>query len=173
MKAALTASLLAFACSPRPDPDVSKQVTVPEDSLVLERTMCLGTCPAYRLRVSSAGEVRFDSRNPGEGNRMALDTTSAGTLSSLVSMAHQAGFFELPYDILHDRALCPIARTDAPTVTTSIFARDSAKAVKNYHGCVDSTLNSATPQLVRLRAFETEIDSALKSSRWVRPASRR
>src|ERR687888_360851 len=41
------------------------------DSIVLERTACFGTCPAYRLRISAAGAVHFTSRNFGDSGRVA------------------------------------------------------------------------------------------------------
>jgi len=144
------------------------------DSIVLERSMCFGTCPAYRLRLSDAGEIRFDSRNPGEEGRTAVDTVTATLLSTLVSRARSIGFFDLPPKILGDSVLCPIAHTDAPTVVVTIFTKDKTTRVQDYlGGCVDKVEHKTPPPLERLHAFESEIDSVLRSSRWVRPASRR
>ena len=170
-----TLPLLLLACSaPGAKTDAEKAtVTAPADSIVLERSVCFGTCPAYRLRLSGAGEIRFDSRNPGEEGRAAVDTVTATTLPTLVSRARSIGFFDLPPKILGDSVLCPIARTDAPTVVVTIFTRDETRSVQDYHGCVDKVEHKVAPQLERLHAFEIEIDSALRSSRWVLPASRR
>jgi hypothetical protein len=143
------------------------------DSIVLERSRCFGTCPAYRLRLSGAGEVRFESRNPGDESRTAVDTVTATMLPTLVSKARSIGFFELPSKIQGDSVLCLTAHTDAPTAIVTIFSKDGMKPVEDYHGCVGGVDHKIPPQLERLHAFENEIDSVLKSSRWVRPASRR
>jgi hypothetical protein len=143
------------------------------DSIVLERTMCFGTCPAYRLRLSDSGEVRFESRNPGDEGRRATDTVAAATFPGLISKAKSIGLFDLPSKILGDSVLCRVARTDAPTVVITIFTNAQTKRVQDYLGCSETRAGETFEPIVRLRAFEVEIDSALGSSRWVRPASRR
>jgi Domain of unknown function (DUF6438)/Protein of unknown function (DUF3221) len=143
------------------------------DSIVLERSMCYGTCPAYRLRLSRGGEIRFESRNPGDEGRSVADTVTAMTLPSLVSRARSIGFFELPREIAADSVLCKSRWTDYETVVVSIFARDGRWRVQDYSGCFDTVDRAVLPPIARLRSFEDEIDSVLRSSRWVRPVSRR
>ena len=175
MKQHVTACLLLFACAPANDK--SDQGQSPSnstaDSIAIERTGCYGTCPAYRLRLSDAGEIYFASRNPGDEGRTALDTIAGTTLSFLISRARAAGFFELPQVIARDSVLCRDNATDHATVTTTAFMKDGTKAVEDYHGCFETREHEVLPRIERLRAFEDEIDSALKSSRWVRPARRR
>jgi uncharacterized protein DUF6438 len=148
-------------------------VPVPADSIVLERTMCYGTCPAYRLRLSNRGEIRFESRNPGDESRRAADTVSAGTFRALISRARSIGFFDFPSEIASDSVLCHTRWTDHPTVVVSVFAKAQKKRVEDYLGCYETRDRQVLPSIARLRSFEEEIDSALGSSRWVRPASRR
>ena len=102
-----------------------------------------------------------------------MDAAATATVAALVSRAREIGFFDLPSDIAADSVLCRDRATDHPTVTTTIFAGETTKTVVDYHGCFEANDHSVRPQLGRLRAFENEIDSVLKSSRWVRPASRR
>src|SRR5688500_5231113 len=100
----VTAPLVILACAPpiaRMDGRHGASASA-ADSIMLERTLCFGTCPAYRLRLSDAGEIFFESRNPGEVGRTAVDTAPAATLSLLVSRARAAGFFELPREIAGD-----------------------------------------------------------------------
>jgi hypothetical protein len=172
--AGATIPLVLLGCAPpAAKTDTEKATsTAAADSIVLERSICYGTCPAYRLRLSRAGEIRFDSRNPGEEGRTAVDTVTATTLPTLVSRARSIGFFDLPPKIQGDSVLCPTTRTDAPTVVVTIFTKDETRPVQDYHGCVNVE-HKVAPQLERLRAFEIEIDSVLRSSRWVRPANRR
>ena len=77
------------------------------DSIVLERTLCFGICPAYRLSLSEAGEVRFESRNPGDSNRTANDRIAAESVRSLAARALIIGFFQLPDTILGHPASAP------------------------------------------------------------------
>jgi hypothetical protein len=170
----LAGPLLLLACPPSNGKTDAQQGTQPSaaDSLVLERSMCYGTCPAYRLRLSDAGVVRFESRNPGDG-RIAEDTAPTTTLSFLVSKARSIGFFELPREIAADSVLCHNRATDHPTVIVTIFTRDETRRVQDYWGCFETVEHALLPPIARLRSFESEIDSVLQSSRWARPASRR
>jgi hypothetical protein len=143
------------------------------DSIVLERSMCYGTCPAYRLRLSDSGEVRFESRNPGDEGRRITDTIAASTFPALISRARSVGFFDLPSKIAGDSVLCHNFATDHATVVVTVFTKAQTKRVEDYHGCFETVEHETLPAITRLRAFEVEIDSALGSSRWVRPASRR
>ena len=139
------------------------------DSLVLERTLCFGTCPAYRLRLSRDGQVLFQSRNPADST-VARDSIGARVLPDLIRLARAAGFFALPTRIRDDRRICVDLATDHPTVTITIFGRDSTHVVEDYHGCSQAVDHSFNPTLRALRRFEVAVDSALGSARWVRPA---
>lgn len=166
-------ALLFLACTPRVE---SNEVLVNPsrplaDSIVLERTACYGTCPAYRLRLSNGGEIRFESRNPGDTGRSALDTVPAGLLLRLISRANSIGFFELPSKISADTRLCGNMATDHSTVAITVFSRKGAKRVEDYLGCHGRAEDAGQSPVVRLRSFEAEIDSVLRSSRWVRPAN--
>jgi hypothetical protein len=140
---------------------------------VLERSTCFGTCPAYRLRLSDSGEIRFESRNPGDEDRRVTDTVAAATFPSLISRARSIDFFDLPSVIADDSVLCRNRATDQPTVIVTIFTKAQTKRVEDYHGCLETVEHEILPPIARLRSFEVEIDSILGSSRWVRPANRR
>jgi hypothetical protein len=167
--------LLALACTPSDGTSSARQGAVPSqaDSIVLERTMCYGTCPAYRLRLSNRGEIRFDSHNPGEAGRNAVDTVAAATFPALISRARSIGFFDFPSEIASDSVLCHTRWTDHPTVVVTVFAKAQKKRVEDYLGCYETRDMQVLPAIARLRSLEQEIDSVLGSSRWVRPASRR
>jgi hypothetical protein len=143
------------------------------DSIVLERTVCFGTCPAYRLSLTRQGQVSFESRNPGDTSRHARDSVSVTSLGVLTAMADSLGFETLPDTIANDSALCPDKATDHPTATITIFRGVQSKHVVDYHGCFASVDHSTVPAVARLRQLETAIDSLAGSQRWVRPASRR
>lgn len=170
--ASVTIALAACAPSIEKNDTQSSPVMV-ADSVVLERSVCFGLCPAYRLRLSSTGNVRYDSLNPRDSTEAAVETIAPTTLRMLVDRAGAAGFFELPPEIAADSVLCPLRATDHPTVVVTFFSAAQTRTVRDYLGCFATTDRGVVPRLARLRALETEIDSVLHSSRWIRPTSSR
>ena len=153
---------LAAGCRTRPPGAPAGGAVPAADSIVLERTRCFGTCPAYRLSLARSGVVRFHSRNPGDEAREASGTVSPGAFEGLVQQAARLGFWSLP-DQIAGSALCERQATDHPTATVTLFGRRGAKRVEDYLGCFDA------PQ--ELRRFETAIDSVAGSRQWVRPSA--
>ena len=154
-------------------PASGQRTPVPADSLVLERTLCYGTCPAYRLSITAAGRVFFVSRNPGDSSRTAADTVSPAVLRDLVARATVIGFDELPDRIDGSRTLCQDVATDHPTATLTIFRGSAQKRVVDYLGCYARSDHSVVSIVGSLRAFESAVDSAVGSARWVRLARER
>ncbi|HEY8312519.1 MAG TPA: DUF6438 domain-containing protein [Gemmatimonadaceae bacterium] len=167
---AVSVGVSLVACTPSVRTDVPA-VTV--DSLVLERTLCYGTCAAYRLSLGRDGQVAFQSRNPGDEARQVRDTTAAVALSILTSLADSLGFVTLPDTIANSPALCPGSATDHPTATVTIFRAGASKHVVDYLGCFAGFDHSTVPIVGRLRILEASIDSLAGSKRWVHPAKRR
>jgi len=163
---------LSAGCRPHPPataggaeplaPAVDEAAPPAADSIVLERTRCFGLCPAYRLSIARSGAVHFASRNPGDSTRAVSTTPSPGAFAALMQQAEALRFWNLP-DQIAGSALCKQMATDHPGATTTIFDRGGFKRVDDYLGCFDA------PQA--LRRFETAIDSAAGSARWVRPAA--
>src|SRR4051812_21321724 len=75
------------------------------DSVVLERTPCLGTCPAYRLTVARTGLLKFQSGSRDD-NCAAQDTLRPSPVDSIASRAEAIGFLDLPDTISRDPLLC-------------------------------------------------------------------
>jgi hypothetical protein len=75
-------------------PVASRETTA--DSILLERTLCYGTCSAYRLHMDRHGRVRFSSLNPGDSSRTVRDSISPEGLLFLEREAERIGFFALP-----------------------------------------------------------------------------
>ena len=131
------------------------------DSVVLERTSCFGTCPAYRLRVSRSGSVLFESRNRAEEGRRESDNIAPEKFRWILTEALRIDFLALPDRIADEKRFCPARVTDLPTATVTIFLPDKVKRVEDYHGCFWAPAG--------LRELESVIDTVASSSRWVRP----
>ena len=144
----------------------------PIDSVHLERTLCYGTCPAYRLHIDRMGHINFASLNPGEEGRVARDSVSPEALLFLAREAERIGFYALP-DRLEGTDFCADWATDHPTVTVTIFRAAGVKSVRDYHGCSERADHSVRPAIAQLRTFESMIDGVAASFRWVRSSRRR
>ncbi len=144
----------------------------PVDSIVLERTVCLGTCPAYRIRLDATGRVHFQSRNPREDFPPATDSISPEGVTFLQREASRIGFFALPPQ-LAGTALCRDQATDHPTATVTFFTAAGSHAVRDYHGCFERADHSVTKRVADLRTFERQIDGVTGSFRWARPSRSR
>ncbi len=109
---------------------------VDADSVVLERTGCFGSCPAYVLHVSRSGAVLFESRNRRDEVRRETDTIPAYKFQRILAQAVLVDFLALPDQIQDNNPFCPYSETDAPTAIVTVFLPRTAKRVEDYHGCV-------------------------------------
>src|SRR6478672_4007479 len=123
--------IILLACAREASKSDSAQAAPVLDSLVLERTECLGTCPKYRLRISSADQIRFESHNRLDSANVVTDTARPGTYESLLTRARAIGFYDLPPDIVNDSMFCRLSATDHPTVVTAIFTKGAIKRVSD------------------------------------------
>jgi hypothetical protein len=164
------AILPCTAIAQTPSPGSIERARV--DSIVLERTACYGTCPAYRLRLDAVGRVHFQSRNTGDDAPPVTDSIGAGALSLLGEEASRIEFFRLP-SAIEGTELCRDRATDHATVTVTFHTEAGAHAVRDYHGCFDRRDHSVTSRVAALRNFERRIDEVAGSARWVRPNRRR
>ena len=131
------------------------------DSVVLERTPCYGTCPAYRLSVSRSGIIHFESRNRFEDGRPAKDSMPVNNFETILVRAHLLEFLALPDRIADDKRFCPHDVTDNPTAIVTIFIPGRPKRIEDYHGCDWAPAG--------LRELETYLDEVTNAKRWIRP----
>jgi hypothetical protein len=157
--AVLLVCVLDGCRSQGPAPSAGGASSTAADSIVLERTRCYGTCPAYRLSLARSGAIHFQSLNPGDSARVGTGTLAPGAFDALVAEAARIGFAGLP-ERISGSPLCGQQTTDSPSAYVTIFGGGGAKRVEDYHGC-----RGVPPEL---RRFEVAIDSAAGSSRWVR-----
>ncbi len=108
---------------------------VDADSVVLERTGCLGPCPLYVLHVSRSGAVLFESRSHRDEVRRETDTIPAYKFQRILAQAVLVDFLALPDQIQRNNPFCPYWGTDAPTAIVTVFLPRTAKRVEDDHGC--------------------------------------
>jgi hypothetical protein len=121
----------------------------------LERTVCFGSCPAYKLTVYSDGQVLWEGASYVKKKGKASATLTAGELSLLKAAFSDAGYFDLP-----DTAACYEA-TDNPWATTSYDDGTRHRTLRHYYGC------RSKPEAATLGALERRIDQIVNSDRWI------
>ena len=139
------------------------------DSVVLERSRCFGTCPAYRVRVSRNGEVLFVSQYPA-ADRPSVDTVKSWVADSIVSDAARLGFFDLPSDIrAGTQPLCQSAATDLPTITIGVFGSET-KRVVYYTGCMLPPKDHPMTRLLPgIKTLADRIDELTHTRKHIKP----
>ena len=152
----LTAALLAAviliivgcAGTQTPMPDDLDDVVI-----TLERTVCFGVCPEYKLTVYGNGTVVYEGRRfvRIEGRR----TIAIGEdkVRQLLSEFERIDYFSLEDSYEEHMA------TDMPSAYTSLTVDGKTKAVSHYHGDL-----SAPKELTEL---EERIDEIVNSDQWV------
>jgi len=148
------------ACGHRvPDAPAPEAGSVSAAVVTLERGPCFGTCPVYRVSLSSGGTVEFVGTR--FVSRVGTDSAqvSAGVVDSLVRWLETAGFFGLADAYVPDAPTCGRYHTDAPVVTTSVTAPGRSKTVRHDHGC------GGAPE--ELTGLEHLIDSVAGTARWI------
>ena len=130
------------------------------DSIVLERTPCFGTCPAYRLRIAKSGEVAFRSR-AARDTAHSVTFIPAEDAQRLFERASLLAFDSLPDTIATNHLYCHSYVTDYPTAITTVFVGSASKQVTDYLGCDWAPIG--------LRALEEKIDSVAGARRLLAP----
>lgn len=145
-------------------------------SLTLERTSCLGNCPAYSLRIDANGDVTFIGK---------ADVSRLGALKSTIS---KAAFEELNQELLRFNfasinfpklpealtlalvqdemtRVCPTYLTDHPSMSISVSRLIGEKKIKHYLGCRGLDIYPNFKKLGK------RIDELTKSDEWIYPRS--
>lgn len=134
--------------------------TFPEGPLAgtrieLKRTQCFGSCPAYTVTISGAGEVTWQGDAYVAIRGEAKDKIDPKVVTALLDRAKAAGFFDL-------RDVYRADVTDGPTFTITITHGGRIKRVEDYNGEL-----VGMPYEVTL--LEQAIDRAARTARWIGP----
>ncbi len=130
-------------------------------AIVLERTLCYGTCPAYTVSAYADGRVVFEGREHVARVGTARWTVSPAAVAGLVAAAAEAGHAGLPEELTGDA--CPRSATDNPAVITTVRTAGRTQRVAHDLGCRGFAGEAA------LVAFEAEVDRALGTAAYVGP----
>ena len=128
----------------------------------LERTMCFGTCPVYKVEMAADGAVVFDGRKFVKLTGRAEGKTEPAEVQALLALARQIDFFALDERYDQRQANCEKYVTDMPYAIVMIKDGARTKTVRHYHGC------RQTDALKKLAELEKRIDQTAGTERWIR-----
>ena len=134
--------------------------TYPDLLILMERGVCFGTCPIYKITIHADGTVDYEGVKfvKIEGKRTAQ--ISPEQIKNLVTAIEDIRFFSL------EDEYAPNA-TDLPSIKLSITLDGRSKTVWHY-GMIACGAEKATEDLCK---FERQIDEAVNSGQWVKKDS--
>lgn len=136
---------------------------IPKDLFItLERTLCYGFCPSYKLTISADGSVVFEGREHVKKPGVSKSHLSQVELRQLVAEFEKADFFSLRNRYHEPADGCDAFVTDNPSAITSIRINGKTKTVDHYYGCRGP---KAIEVLTRL---ESRIDEIANTAQWVK-----
>jgi hypothetical protein len=129
--------------------------------ITMERTMCFGTCPAYKLTIYGDGRVDYEGNNYVGVIGKQTGKISQEEVKELVDKFYKIKFFSLndEYTTVGGKIA-----TDKPSTITSLTINGRTKHVKDNYGSPSSIIN-----------LEIYIDEITNSKKWVegwKPESR-
>lgn len=135
--------------------------------ITLQRTRCLGTCSAYKVKILADGTLFYE----GTVNVKIKEKTSAkltkAQLKRLVAEFKKARYFTLHSSYVKEKDGCDLL-SDAPLVYTSIQYEGRKKSVKHDLGCYSATGNKRfTAELTRLTDLENAVDEIININQWI------
>lgn len=133
-----------------------------DDSITLERTACFGTCPMYKIDITSDGTVTFKGERFTKTTGIAKGKISVADFRQLVSEFEKINYFSLPDSYAPGTPVCPQMITDMPSANTSIRLKGKTKSVAHYYGCGDKGA------LAQLTALEKKIDEVAGTQKWIK-----
>ncbi|HEU0143155.1 MAG TPA: DUF6438 domain-containing protein [Nitrososphaera sp.] len=141
---------------------------VPKDAVItLERTICFGNCPSYKLMIYADGVVVYEGREYVKTKGTAKGQIREEALKQLISEFERINFFSLR-DTYYDQSDgCSAEVTDMPSAKTSIQVRGRKKTISHYYGCWEKGRDFVIyPQ--ELFKLEKMIDEVVNSKQWVK-----
>jgi hypothetical protein len=93
--------------------------------ITLERTVCFGTCPAYKVTIRGDGTVTYEGRQFVRVTGTQTWKIDPATVAALAAEMQQTGYFDLQ-DSYEARV------TDNPTTWTSLTVGERTKRIKDY-----------------------------------------
>ena len=127
--------------------------------VTLERSVCFGRCPVYRIVISADGHVEYLGMQFVKAEGKRSKNVNVAALRQLRDELNKVGYFGL-HDLDTSMVSCEDPTTDLPTVIISVRADGKFKSIKHDRGC-----GGAASAL--LSQLEDRIDLIAGTVEWV------
>lgn len=139
--------------SPKGSPVIREPAPNPIELATLQRTMCLGTCPVYKVTIYVDGRVDYFGQAYVKVGGHRVGHATPAELAALRQAFERGSYLKLEdhydcYDV-----------TDNPSANTSFTVGGKRKAVTHYYGC------ERAPKT--LFTVEDAIDKAAHIEQWI------
>src|SRR6266404_2997828 len=132
------------------------------DLITLERTVCFGSCPSYRVTLSQDGTVTFEGRRFVKTTGTVTEQVSPDKFQQLVDEFEGIKYFSLQDRYTQRADGCTTFMTDMPSANTSLSLNGRVKTVAHYFGC-------RGPEIIpALTALERKIDEVAGTEKWIK-----
>ena len=132
------------------------------DLITLERTVCFGSCPSYRVTISQDGTVTFEGRRFVKTTGTVTEQVSPDKFQQLVDEFEGIKYFSLQDRYTQRADGCTTFMTDMPSANTSLSLNGRVKTVAHYFGCRGPEV------LPALTALERKIDEVAGTEKWIK-----
>lgn len=142
----------------------AQTVEIPSDLVItMERTVCFGTCPDYKLTIKANGSVTFRGGRFTKTKGTGTSRISKASLRELVEEFDRVDLNSFADDY-SEGGNCESYITDLPSQIISIKRNGKTKRVNHYFGCTGKAVQEKLEPLTELGKM---IDRITNSKRWV------
>ena len=130
-----------------------------ESSITLERTLCYGKCPSYRMTVYSSGAYAWEGRKYVSRLGKHQGRINRKVFEDAMKLLQDYRYLEFK-DNYADYTGCTSMSTDSPSAIIEVKGPVGPKRIKHYHGCEGFARQS------ELFELEKKLDEALNTKRF-------
>ncbi len=122
--------------------------------ITMERTMCYGRCPVYKLVIYQNGRVEYHGERFVQEKGYRSDILTKNNLQHLIKEFHKAKLSSMQDGYVEQ------GRTDMPSVILSFTDKKITKKIIHYLGDEKAPLELLT--------LEHEVDTTVNSQQWIK-----
>jgi uncharacterized protein DUF6438 len=137
------------------------------DEVTLERTVCFGQCPQYKIAIRSDRTVQYEGIEHVKIKGKANTRITPEQVEKLIAAANAVNYFGLRDSYQTREDGCPFVGSDMPYAITSIKIGNRKKMITHYGGCCEKVDPPTCTFPIKLTEFEFKIDEIVETSRWV------
>jgi hypothetical protein len=116
----------------------------------MERSVCFGTCPYYKIEIYGSGLVIYNGKLYVQEKGFRVGFISQGKIQELIAAIHSSQYFSLENSYIGHV-------TDLPGTVIYIYYKDNSKEINHYPDGRAPSRDVAPPALGELEGIVEEI----------------